>query len=110
PTTTADITGKALTVSGITASNKLYDGNTTATLNTTSAALVGIVSGDTVTLGTGSAAGAFVTAAVGTGKTVTVSGLTIGGASTGNYTLTPPTTTADITGKTLAVSGITAAN
>ncbi len=34
---------------------------------------------------------------VGTGKTVTVSGLTITGADSGNYTLTQPTTTADIT-------------
>ena len=45
---------------------------------------------------------------VGTGKTVTVSGLTIGGADAGNYTLTQPTTTANITAKALTVSGITA--
>ncbi|MEP0806095.1 MAG: hypothetical protein HRF47_11425, partial [Chloroflexota bacterium] len=58
-TATGDITAKALTVSGVTAANKTYDGNTTATLNTASAALVGVVSGDTVTLNTASAAGAF---------------------------------------------------
>ena len=34
----------------------------------------------------------------------------LGGASAGNYTLTPPTTTADITGKALTVSGVTASN
>ena len=60
------------------------------------AALVGVVAGDTVTLDTSSATGTFATAAVGTGKTVTVAGLTIGGADAGNYTLTQPTTTADI--------------
>jgi len=91
-------TGTAvLTVSGITADNKVHDGNTTATLNTGSASLVGVVGSDNVTLNTGSAAGAFVDANVGTGKTVTVSGLTISGDDVGNYSLTQPTTTANIT-------------
>jgi hypothetical protein len=93
----ATITPKGLTVSGITAANKVYDGTTTATLNTGSAALVGVVSGDTVNLNTGSAAGAFADANAGTGKTVGVSGLTISGTDSGNYSLTQPTTTADIT-------------
>ena len=110
PTTTANITAKALTVSGITAANKNYDGTTAATLNTTSAALVGVVGGDTVTLSTAGATGTFDTKSAGTGKTVTVSGLTISGADAGNYTLTQPTTTANITAKALTVSGITAAN
>src|SRR5262249_8526228 len=101
PATTAGITGKGLTVSRVTASNKPYDGNTTATLDTGSAALVGVVNGDVVTLNTGNAAGAFATAAVGSAKTVSVSGLAVGGAQAGNYSLTQPTTTADITGKTL---------
>ena len=107
-TETFTVTAKALSVSGITANNKTYDGNTTATLNTGSAALVGVVSGDTVTLNTASAAGAFSDKNVGNAKTVAVSGLTIGGASAGNYTLTQPTTTANITAKNLTVSGITA--
>jgi hypothetical protein len=110
PTLTANITAKGLTVSGITANNKVYDGNATATLNTGSAALVGVIGGDTVTLNTGSAVGAFSNANIGTGKTVTVSGLTITGADAGNYSLTQPTTTADITAKALTVSGITANN
>ncbi len=110
PTFTANITAKALTVSGITASNKVYDGATAATIDTTSAALVGVIGGETVTLDTSGAAGAFATKTVGTGKTVTISGLALGGADAGNYTLTSPTTTADITAKTLTVSGITANN
>src|SRR5262249_56308805 len=85
PTTTADITAKGLMVTGITASNKVYDQTPAATLNTGSAALSGVVSGDTVTLSTGSATGTFASAAVGSGKTVTVAGLTIGGAGAGNY-------------------------
>ncbi len=110
PSTTASITAKPLTVTGITAANKPYDDTTTATIDTTSAALVGIETNDTVTLDTHAATGAFADAAKGTGKTVTVSGLALTGADAGNYSVTPPTTTADITGKQLTVTGITASN
>src|SRR5204863_172638 len=105
-TTTAGITAKVLTVTAITASNMGYARTTSATVNAASAALVGLVPGDTVTLATGSATGTFASAGVGTNKTVTVSGLTIGGADAGNYTLTQPTTTADITAKALTVTEI----
>ncbi len=99
-----------LTVSGITANTKVYDGAVTATLNTGSAGLVGVVSGDSgnVTLNTASATGAFSDRNVGTSKIVTVSGLTISGTSAGNYTLTQPTTTATITAKALTITGSTA--
>ena len=110
PTTTANITPAGLTVSGITAANKVYDANTTATLNTAGATLVGVFSGDTVTLSTSGATGTFASKDVGTGITVTVAGLTISGAQAGDYTLTQPTTTANITPAGLTVSGITAAN
>ena len=110
PTTTANITPAGLTVSGITAANKVYNANTTATLNTSGATLVGVFSGDTVTLNTGGATGTFASKNVGTAITVTVAGLTISGAQAGDYTLTQPTTTANITPAGLTVSGITAAN
>src|SRR5438876_11762885 len=42
--TNRNITTIPLTVTGIAANNKLYDGSTTATLNTASAALVGVIS------------------------------------------------------------------
>ncbi|MCE9614680.1 MAG: hypothetical protein K8T26_10420 [Lentisphaerae bacterium] len=104
PSTTANITVKALTVSGVTASSKTYDGNTTATLNTGSAALVGVVSGDSVTLSVAGATGSFVNEIVGTGKAVSVSGLSISGTDATNYSLTQPSTTADITARALTVS------
>src|SRR5206468_2411317 len=109
PGTTADITARTLTVSGITADGKVYDGGTVAVIHTGSAALQGVVSGDAVRLGAGSAPCTSPLRSVGTGKAVTVSGLTIGGDDAGNYALTQPGTTADITAKTLTVSGITAA-
>jgi hypothetical protein len=94
----------ALTVSGITANNKEYDGTTTATLNTGSAELVGMIGGDDVTLNKASAAGTFDTKNVGTDKEITVSGLTLGGTKAAFYSLTQPTTAADISRKTLSVS------
>jgi hypothetical protein len=101
---------KILTVSGITANNKVYDGTTTATLNTGSATLAGIIGNDAVTLVTGSAVGSFANGIVGNGKTVTVSGLTLSGADAVNYTLTQPTTTANITAAASTITLASSAN
>src|SRR4029078_10714544 len=108
--TTADITAKELTVTGITADNKEYDQDTSATIHTGGAALDGVISPDDVTLNTSGASGAFLTAAAGNGKTVQVSGLTLDGDDKDNYSLTQPATTANITQKALTVTGITADN
>ncbi len=101
---------KALTVTGITASDKVYDGTTNATLNTNSAALNGVISGDAVALNTVGATGAFTDPNVGTNKTVLVSGLTLGGADAGNYSLTPPTLTANITPASSATALVSSQN
>ncbi len=94
----------ALTVSGITASNKVYDARTTVALNTNSAALIGGLSGDVVSLNLGAARGAFADNNVGAGKTVAVTGLTISGASAANYSLTQPTAAASITAASLTIT------
>ena len=73
-----------VTVSGITAFNKPYDGNTTATLDTSNASFNGKLESDTLTV---TATGTFEDANVGENKTVTISGLTLGGESEGNYKL-----------------------
>jgi hypothetical protein len=87
-----------LTVSGIVANNKPYDGTTTATLNTGGATLVGNLDGGNVVLNTAGAAGTFIPDGnVGASKTVQISGLTISGPAANNYTLTQPATTANIT-------------
>jgi len=106
-TTTANITGLALT-GNFTADNKVYDGNTTATVLTRT--LTGVLPADVadVTLNGGTAS--FATADAATGKTVTSTGMTLGGAKAGNYTLSSvATTTANITGLPLTGS-FTAAN
>ncbi len=64
---------------------------------------MGVVSGDTVTPNTASATGAFADKNVGTGKTVNVSGVALSGTDAANYSVTQPTTTANITKTTLTV-------
>ncbi|RQO76417.1 hypothetical protein DBR40_10935, partial [Pedobacter sp. KBW01] len=101
-TTTANITGLALT-GNFTAGNKVYDGNTTATILTRT--LTGVLAADAadVTLTGGSAT--FADADKGTAKTVTATGMTLGGTKAANYTLgTVNTATADITTKDLTAS------
>ena len=68
-----------ITVTGITASDKVYDGTTDATLDTTGAMLSGVVTGDDVALDASGATGTFDDKNVGMGKTVTVSGLSLDG-------------------------------
>ncbi len=92
PSLTGDISTVALTITGITANNKTFDGNTSASLSGTPA-YSGLVNGETFTVG-GTAVATFVDAAVGTTKTVNVTGYTTASA---NYTLTQPTLSADIT-------------
>lgn len=102
---TLTVAKKDVTVSGITASNKTYDGNTTATIITGNASFSGLLEGDALTVST---SGTFDNANVGTGKTVTFGTLTLGGTSIGNYQLAASgqqaTTTADITQKALTVT------
>jgi hypothetical protein len=104
------ITGKAVTISGITGVNREYDGSTTATVTGT-ATLNGVLAGDAanVTLG-GSPSFSFADAAVGVGKPITVTGYAISGGAAGNYSLSQPTVSADITAKGLTVTGATATN
>ena len=110
PVTTANITGIALTIAGVTANNKVYNGTTSATLNTGSAILVGVSGGDAVSLVSTGAAGTFINKNAGTSKTVTTTGFTLSGADAVKYTLTQPTATANITQASITVTGLTANN
>ncbi|MCX6955678.1 MAG: YDG domain-containing protein, partial [Verrucomicrobia bacterium] len=101
---TADVTSKNLTVAGVTAASKAYEGTTAATLGFGSATLVGIAGADTVTLATGGAAGTFANANAGSGKPVTITGLALAGPDAVNYTLSQPTATASISPASAAVA------
>lgn len=108
---TANITAKEIVVSGITASNKTYDGTTGATLVVNAANFDGKLAADTLTL---SGSGAFDNKNVGSNKKVTISNLVLGGTDARNYVLKASgqqtETSANITAKEIVVSGITASN
>ena len=101
----ADITAKTLSVTGISVENRVYDGTADATLDLEAAALDGVVDGDDVVLVTAEAVGAFADADAGEGKPLTVTGLSLGGEQSANYTLAELVLAADITAKTLSVTG-----
>ncbi|WP_245638637.1 YDG domain-containing protein, partial [Hydrogenophaga palleronii] len=89
--TDGQITPRALQV-GYTGVNKTYDGNTVATVTTSD----NRIGGDTLVVTWGSAS--FADKNVGTGKTVTLSGVTLDGADAANYSVAASgTTSADIT-------------
>jgi hypothetical protein len=79
-----------LTITGVTANNKTYDGGNTAILNTTSAALSGIINPDVVTLISTGASATFASSTVANNIAVTASGFTLGGANAAEYSLSQP--------------------
>jgi uncharacterized repeat protein (TIGR02543 family) len=101
----ADITAKEIKISGITASNKVYDSTTAATLDYTNTVFSGIVEGDSLGV---TATGTFTDKNVGTGKTVNITGLSLTGNTNNDYVLAASgqqtSTTANITVATLTVS------
>ncbi|MBT8530955.1 hypothetical protein G6708_08220, partial [Polynucleobacter paneuropaeus] len=103
------IVPKALTVTGTTVPDKVYDGSTTTTL--AGGTLVGVVARDvgSVTL---NQAGTFASANAGTNVAVVANdSLNLTASAVGNYTLIQPTTTTgNITPKALTVSGTTVDN
>jgi YDG domain/MBG domain (YGX type) len=102
------VSKKNLTVSGLSAQDKPYDGTTNATITGTGS-LVGKVGTDNVSL-SGTPSGSFADASVGPNKAVTVSGLSLTGTASGNYALTQPTLSASITAKNLTINGAVANN
>ncbi|KAI9550166.1 hypothetical protein GHT06_003538 [Daphnia sinensis] len=86
---------KVLTITGLIADNKVYDGTNAVTVTGT-ASLSGVVTGTTVSL-TGTAVHAFASEDVANAISVSTSGLSLTGADAANYTLTLPSLSANIT-------------
>jgi len=103
---TLTVVAKELTVVNATASDKVYDGNDDAVIS--GATLSGVVGSDDVIL-ENSESGTFYQSDVGTGLQVSTS-MTISGSDAGNYILTQPVLSANITSKQLTVDGATAVN
>jgi hypothetical protein len=105
---TASITSAGLSVTGVTANNKVYDATTGATLSGTAA--VTALGSDSVVLN-GSGTGSFADKNAGNNKAVTVSGYSLSGADAANYTLLQPTgLSANVTRASLLIGGVVANN
>jgi len=111
--TIGNITAKPLTVTNSTASNKVYDGTTAATVNASAAGITGIstnviYAGDDATPNFAGATGVFASANVSNSITVTVT-VPLTGADGGNY-LATGVPKANITIATSALALISSAN
>ncbi len=108
---TVTITARGVTITGLSASSKVHDGTTKASITGT-AVLNGKIAGDNLTVINGTAA--FDNANAGTGKTVIFSGFSLSGTDAGNYTLSaqPASVKANITAKPIVKTNqtITAKN
>src|SRR5581483_12025388 len=104
--TTADINPAVITVQGVWANNKVYDGTTSIVINTSMANLVGKVSGDDLAV---SAIGTLADPNVGNLKPVTISGFTLTGSSASNYVVgtagTQTSSDANVVAKPITVTG-----
>jgi filamentous hemagglutinin family protein len=87
PTANYTVAQLALTVTGLTATNRVYNGGTADALG--GAPSIAPIGGDVVSLSS-SGSGSFSDRNVANGKAVTVSGYTLSGADAGNYTLVEP--------------------
>jgi uncharacterized repeat protein (TIGR02543 family) len=92
-----EITPKPVTIVGLDAEDKSYDGNTSAVIDSTAAVLDGMIAGDDVSIVFGVAN--FADPNVGKDKTVHFTGFSVAGSDAGNYALTgqPADVTANIT-------------
>ena len=89
-TTTGRVTAKPITVSGIAATDREYDGTTTVAVTAGTVTSAGFVSGDTVSVSLpsgGLSTGTIADKNVGSAKPVTVTGLTLTGTDAGNYSI-----------------------
>jgi hypothetical protein len=93
-TGSGNITPRDLVVSGITVDDKVYDGNTAASVNTSSALLAGLVNGDVLNI---SASGQFVDKNVAADKTVTLTSSYSGDDASNYRIVSQGSTTASIT-------------
>jgi len=106
--TTANITPKAITITGVKATNRTYDGTTSVAL--AGGVLSGVESTDTANVGFDLHTGLLADAKAGTSKSVTTS-IALTGSRAGNYSLTQPSTvTVDINKAPLSLLGAVASD
>jgi len=102
---TLTVNKKDVTITGLSASNKTYNGNATATITGT-AAISGLVSGDSSYVSVAAGTASFNNKNVGNSKAVTFTGYSLSGTRADRYNLSaqPANVTANITAKQLTIS------
>jgi hypothetical protein len=107
-TASSTVSPKALTITGAAATGRAYNGSTTVAVS--GGSLDGVEGLDIVELG-GTPSGTVTSPAVGTSKSVTVTGYSISGASSANYSVSQPTgLTVNITAAALSITAPTIAS
>lgn len=102
---TVNIAPRPATLSGVSAIDRSYDGTTVVALNTSGGSISGALPGDDLQLLTSGAIASMADKHAGAGKTVTLGGLSVGGADVGNYTINSGSAlTVNIAPRTLAPS------
>lgn len=111
-TRTVTVVRRDLTVAGLSATNRMYDGTRVVTIAGTPSLIAlpagnpgGVRSGDEVSVAGGTGTGTLDDAAAANGRAVTVTGLSLAGEDAPNYTFTQPTgLTVDITSVPLTIT------
>ncbi len=99
------ITPAEITVTGISAANRVYNGGTSATIYTAAASFQGMLGGDQLLVS--DASGAFIDRHAGENRTVSITGISLGGADAGNYVLVDNTATTTATIHRAEISAVT---
>ncbi len=104
PVPAGTVTAKALTITGLTGDDKIYDRTTDGSFTGTPV-LNGVVAGDEadVELDDDTLTATFAQAAAGTGLNLALTGFALSGTKAGNYSVTQPVLTADIDPKQLTL-------
>ena len=101
-----EVSARGVTVANITVNDKVFDGNTNATVDTSSATFTVMITGDNLSVST---TGSFSDLNAGTDKVVTLGALTLGGSDAANYYIagSQSQATADITAKPVEITFVT---
>jgi trimeric autotransporter adhesin len=105
---TVNVAKRTVTVAGLSAVDRVYDGTNLVAINTGGGSLTGALAGDDLQLLSTGATATMADRNAGQGKVVNIAGLTMGGADAGNYQASSSTTvTVNITPRTLnaAIAG-----
>ena len=102
---TVNIAPRPVSVTGLVALGRVYDGSVDVALDTRGGAIAGLLAGDELTLLADGATGTLADRHAGLGKAVTLAGVAVSGADAGNYVLQAATPLAvDITPRLLTLT------